>query len=536
MKRFLLFVLAVIMLAMPLVGCSSPQNAASGDQSGTLQTGANSNEQSGSAGVGIVGNGQGNSSGDDSAVTGTIKNTGGIFFRPGTAGTGDVTPYYYNGQYYLFFLHSTNFRWCFVTTKDFVTYSDVTVLRDFGGTGTVLNVDGIWHIFASKTENGEEVIHHYEGEDITSLRDTFNNVRSDGNLYASFAWRDPYVYFDDSIGKYRMLVTTNANDSDTVLRDGAVANLVSDDLYNWVNNGTFFDSGYYSGACECPDTFKMGDWYYLVYSDCSYGKRTYYVKSQNPDGPWQVPENDTFDSLLFYAAKTVSNGTDRYVIGWAGDRSQYTMALNDDGTLIDPDFATVKYAGNMVVHKLVQLSNGDLSVVPVNAVVSSFNTSVSNELKPATGSWQTGRDYAKTTAENGFASVLMQKLPEQFVLTFKLKTNAKQVGIALQVDDSFSGKGYYYTFDRQYSRLKQTSGILSGVAGYYFPYETELERPLHMEPDKIYDVTVVADGEIAVIYVNGECALTTRMTQSGLSLGLFCYAGSAEFTDIVMKK
>ena len=93
MKRFLLFVLAVIMLAMPLVGCSSPQNAASGDQSGTLQTGANSNEQSGSAGVGIVGNGQGNSSGDDSAVTGTIKNTGGIFFRPGTAGTGDVTPY-----------------------------------------------------------------------------------------------------------------------------------------------------------------------------------------------------------------------------------------------------------------------------------------------------------------------------------------------------------------------------------------------------------------------------------------------------------
>ena len=84
--------------------------------------------------------------------------------------------------------------------------------------------------------------------------------------------------------------------------------------------------------------------------------------------------------------------------------------------------------------------------------------------------------------------------------------------------------------------MKQTSGVLSGVAGYYFPYETELERPLHMEPDKIYDVTVVADGEIAVIYVNGECALTTRMTQSGLSLGLFCYAGSAEFTDIVMKK
>lgn len=526
MKKILLITLVAIMIVMPMFGCDS----ANAEQTNPPKK--EGTEQSNSAGVGVVGNGER----DDTEITGTIKNTGGIFFRPENAGTGDVTPYYYDGQYYLFFLHSTNFRWCFVTTTDFVTYSDVTVLRDFGGTGTVLNVDGVWHIFASKTENGEEVIHHYEGEDITALRDTFKNIRSDGNLYAAFAWRDPYVYFDESIGKYRMLVTTNANDSDTVLRDGAVANLVSEDLYTWVNNGTFFDSGYYSGACECPDTFKIGNWYYLVYSNCSYGKRTYYVKSQNPEGPWQIPDNDTFDSLLFYAAKTVSNGTDRYVIGWAGDRSQHTMALDADGALIDPDFATVKYAGSMVVHKLVQKSNGDLAVAPVDAVKKSFQTSVSNQFKPAVGAWTTGRDSAKVTAENSFAALYMQTLPEQYVLTFKLKTNAKQAGIALNVDDSFSGKGYYFTFDRQYSRLKQTSGILSGVAGYYFPYETELERPLDIQANKTYDVTVVADGQIAVIYVDGEIALTTRMNQTGLGLGLFCYGGSAEFTDIVMKK
>ncbi len=530
MKRFFVFVITVCMLAVSLWGCALKTPGTSGEP------GTNANGQDSNAGIGTNGNGGGAPSGDDIVEGSSIKNTGGIFFRPEAAGTGDVTPYYYDGQYYLFFLHSTNYRWCFVTTKDFVTYSDITVLRDFGGTGTVLNVNGVWHIFASRTENGEEVIHHYEGEDITALRDTFKNVRSDGNLYTSYAWRDPYVYFDDSIGKYRMLVTTNANDSDPVARDGAVAYLTSDDLYTWVIGGTFFDSGYYSGSCECPDAFKMGDWYYLVYSDCSYGKRTYYVKSQNPEGPWQIPDNDTFDSLLFYAAKTVSDGTDRYVIGWAGDRSDDTMALNDDGTLVDPDFATVKYAGNMVVHKIVQLSNGDLSVEPVEAVVESFGTSVSNQLQPAVGTWQTGGDYARTTAQNEYAALKMQTLPERFVLTFKLKTDAKQAGIALQIDDSFSGKGYYFIFDRQYSRLKQTSGILSGVAGYYFPYETELERPLKVEANKTYDVTVVADGEIAVIYVNGECALTTRMTQSGLSLGLFCYAGSAEFTDIVMKK
>ena len=61
-------------------------------------------------------------------------------------------------------------------------------------------------------------------------------------------------------------------------------------------------------------------------------------------------------------------------------------------------------------------------------------------------------------------------------------------------------------------------------------------KPLDIQANKTYDVTVVADGQIAVIYVDGEIALTTRMTQTGLGLGLFCYGGSAEFTDIVMKK
>lgn len=469
--------------------------------------------------------------------TGPIALEGRCFFRPAEAGTGDIIPIYYDGLYYIFFLHSTNHKWCYVTTSDFVTYSEVVPLRIFGGTGDVLCVDGTWHIFAALSDAGHEVIHHYTGSAINELRDTYKTVSPDGTTFAMSAWRDPRVWYDEEIGKYRMLVCADILDGNCVNRNGAVAFLTSDDLENWTVTGESFSPGFYSGSCECPDFFKIGDWYYLVYSDCSYGKRTYYAKAKSLDGPWEIPDNDTFDSLFFYAAKTVSNGTDRYILGWAGDRSDHTMALDKTGDLTDPDFATIKYAGNAIIHKLVQLPNGDLSVAPVDEIVASYAAPVSNTMIPLVGDWQTTENSASISSDYGFSSLLMQNLPDNFVLRFQMKCDAKQAGIALNVDSTYCEKGYYFVFDRQYSRVRQVSGLLSGIAGYYFPYESELERPLQFEAGKTYDVTLICEGQIAVLYVNGECALTTRMmADTRLALGLFCYAGSAEFSDIVMTK
>ena len=465
-----------------------------------------------------------------------IENAGGVFFRPADGAVGDVTPIYSDGTYYLFFLHSTLQRWCYVTTTDFVHYSEVKVLRDFGGTGDVLCVDGTWHLFASLRENGTEVIHHYSGKSIDSLQDTGQNLVSDGETFVTDAWRDPRVWYDETIGKYRMLVCTNLKNGSGTGRHGALASLTSADLSQWVQEGVYYSSGYFTGSYECPDHFKVGNWYYLVFSDCSYGKQTYYVKSKSPNGPWQIPEDDTFDSLFFYAAKTVSNGTDRYVIGWAGDRTGSLYSLNADGTLTNSDFAGIGYAGNMIVHRLVQQENGDLAAVPVTQVTEYFQTPVANTFQSGTGNWTTGADWASAASEDTFAAILMQELPESFLLSFDLKTDAKQAGIALNVDASFEGNGYYFALDRQYSRLRQISGALSQVAGYYFPYASELERPVAVDTGKTYHITAVVDGQIAVLYVDGECALTTRMTErTRRNLGLFCYAGSAEFTNVCMK-
>lgn len=42
-------------------------------------------------------------------------------------------------------------------------------------------------------------------------------------------------------------------------------------------------------ANECPDFFKMGDWYYLVFSNYTDGFCTYYRMSRSPKGPWITP-------------------------------------------------------------------------------------------------------------------------------------------------------------------------------------------------------------------------------------------------------
>ena len=56
-------------------------------------------------------------------------------------------------------------------------------------------------------------------------------------------------------------------------------------------------------AFECPDLFKMGDWYYLVFSSYADRYQTLYRKSRSLNGPWETPEIDTFDTRAFLCSK-----------------------------------------------------------------------------------------------------------------------------------------------------------------------------------------------------------------------------------------
>lgn len=105
-------------------------------------------------------------------------------------------------------------------------------------------------------------------------------------------------------------------------RNGCVALCVSDDLAHWEYRRPLYALRTHQGAYECPDFFKMGDWYYLVYSSYTDGFSTYYRMSRFPKGPWLKPRVDTFDGRAFYAAKTGTDGKDRFIYGWNPTRGE----------------------------------------------------------------------------------------------------------------------------------------------------------------------------------------------------------------------
>jgi len=458
----------------------------------------------------------------------------GVFYKPETGYCGDVTPIYANGRYYVFFLHSTLCKWCLTETTDFVNFTPYKVLQDFGGTGDVIYADGMYHLFASKESNGSQVIWHYVSTDLYNWTFARSTLPSDGQEFVTWAWRDPRVFWNEDAQEYWMLVTTNQNDGDSVNRNGCLALCASDDLYNWEYRGVFYAPGRFEGSFECPDLFKMGDWYYLVYSNASESKRTYYVKSKTLDGDWISPDVDTFDSMDFYAAKTASDGTERYLFGWSGQKTDSVLGLGSDGSLTRDEYATIGYAGNMIVHRLVQADNGDLWVAAPQTVCDSFDQRLPESFAVLSGDWETADGTYTASASGRMAAALMRQLPDSYLLTLTLKTDAKQAGIALQANGEFAQQGSYFYLDRGYNALIYLSGPrFSGGYGYYFPFDFERLRPIAVNGKTEYRFTVLHDDDLTVVYVNDRAALTVR-TAAGEegALGLWCFGGDATFSDV----
>ena len=70
-----------------------------------------------------------------------------IFYTSPNGAGGDIIPFYDNGEYRLFFLGK---GWTCVSTKDHLHFHDEYKTGIYGGTGSVLKVDGVYHMFYCK--------------------------------------------------------------------------------------------------------------------------------------------------------------------------------------------------------------------------------------------------------------------------------------------------------------------------------------------------------------------------------------------------
>lgn len=467
-----------------------------------------------------------------------------FFFTPEDAKSGDLIPFYDadNEQFVNYYLKLWNpgapneadkLRWIQITTEDHRNFEEKPI-NIHGGTGTVVEQDGKYHLFYCTFDKNPPAqwVRHAVSDDLTHWEDIpEDRFGPDGDIYKMTDWRDPFVFWNENAKQWWMLVAARENANTE--RNGCVGLCVSDDLTHWDYREPLYSPHSHHAANECADLFQMGDWYYLVYSNYCDGFGTYYRMSRSPEGPWIRPAIDTFDGRAFYAGKTVSDGENRYIYGWNPTRGENKWNF-DPTEDYGKDYTCWNWGGSIVVHKLVQHEDGTLGVEPIDSLKEQKGTKVTPDFEPLDGEWKVEEGTAEISTDS-YAAVLTGKLPKQGIVRAKIsyEGNPVRFGMALQVDESFS-TGYYLMFQPNQQRIEFRSGLRSSErGGQLFPYATEMERPVPLEPGKTYDLDLYIDDSIGLLYINNDIAFGFRMyNEQERSLGWFVENGTLKVWDV----
>lgn len=468
----------------------------------------------------------------------------GLFYTPEFAKTGDVIPFYNEEtrRFEGYYLKNWNpdapkdkivHGWHRIVTTDNRSFKEEPVHID-GGTGSVIRVNGTYHMFycTFDSEPAAQWARHAVSSDLIHWTDIpEEKFGPDGVIYRTSDWRDPFVFWNEEAKEWWMLLAARENAATE--RNGCVALCTSGDLSHWSYQRPLYSPHEKLSAYECPDFFRMGDWYYLVYSNYTDGFQTYYRMSRSPQGPWIRPSVDTFDGRAFYAAKTMWDGKNRYLYGWNPTRGENYWGFDPEKDY-GRDYKTYNWGGSIVAHRLHQHEDGTLGAGPSEGLESAFSKFETPEIRALTGEWKKTEDKVICDSCGEYSAALSQQLPAQCVIRARISYSGSPsgFGLALHVDEKFDF-GYYLIFQPERGRIEFRSGLrMYEQGGQMFPYAVELERPIRLEPDREYQLELFIDGTAAVLYVDQDTALGFRMYQySGRHLGWFVADGSIEVKD-----
>lgn len=468
---------------------------------------------------------------------------GRVFFQPPEGWVGDVIPFAREGELNLFYLHERReipkpgTSWSLAVTRDLMTVEDRgTALphgtdddADFNAyTGSVVrDASGTHHLFytghnpAIRGADGTplQVVMHATGDgDLTSWTKHPEHTFGAPAGYESGDWRDPFVFFDERRGLWRMLITARRSDGPE-RRRGVIAQYESSDLLTWKEAAPFWDPRRYV-AHECPEVFSIGDWWYLVYSEFSDAFATRYRMARSPEGPWITPERDTLDGRAYYAAKSAAWGDRRIFAGWIAGREGDT----DDGAW--------QWAGTLSLLEAGQNADGTLAFAPPAEILDSFDEEVSAGLGPT----------ALSAPDGHRCAVGAGTLPEQYLLRAEFTVTADTAEYGLLLHASADGdRGYVIRLEPRRGRMvldrwpRRRTGEAQWQISGDVPHLIELERPADLSAGR-HTVEVLAEGDLAVIVLDRQVCLSTRLYDlRGGRAGFFVTDGTAELRGLSLR-
>lgn len=469
-----------------------------------------------------------------------------MFFRPAGAWVGDVVPWAEEGTAYLFYLHerrswpATGMPWHLITTRDNVAFTDHGERLASGGRAA-----SDWNIYTGSIVVDGSGTHHvfYTGQNPARLGDDGRPLQlvmhatSDDGMrtwnrhpehtfgapaeYESGDWRDPYVLWDDEAGLWRMLIAAR-HGSGPDRRRGTIAQCVSDDLQTWTPVAPFYDPRRYI-AHECPEVFKIGEWWYLVYSEFSDAFVTRYRMARSLSGPWIAPDFDTLDGRAFYAAKSLELDGRRFFYGWIASRE----GDRDDGAW--------QWAGSLSVVEAIPRADGTLDFQVPRERLAAFDADLDVAVR--------GLEGARLVSPDSYSAIVgSTMLPADCHIhaELELEADAGEVGLLLRTSDD-GDTGYVLRLEPRRQRVvfdrwpRATTGTEQWQISGDVPFLLELERPLRLEPG-VHVIDIVLEGDICVVNIDGSVMLSTRIYDHTKGrLGFFVSDGTATLTHIAVK-
>lgn len=472
-----------------------------------------------------------------------------VHWRPTDGCVGDVIPFSHAGRIWLYYLldrrpddpaaEDTGMPWALVSTTDFVHYTDHGVVLEAGGrdaedfdcyTGSVIATDGKLHLFYTghnprrRTEQGDDqvICHAISSGDPTKWIKhpelTFGAVPG----YRRSDWRDPYVYRVSSDQPWQMILAARTVDGPD-RRSGVVARLTSTDLMHWTIHEPLWRPHRYLTQ-ECPDMFRWGEWWYLIYSEFTDSFQTRYRIARTPEGPWLAPERDTIDGRAFYAAKSVGHSGRRFVIGWIATKQG------------ESDSGPWQWGGNLAALEARQERDGTLAFTLPAEVVNSFDSRPVN-LTPLDGA------AAEPGAGAGdrYSCWMAGALPDRCLITAAVDVAWATQSFGLLLHATADGEeATVLRLEPTRNRIvvdrwpRRRFGLEQWQASGDVPHEVELERPCPLPPGR-HTLRVLLDDSSCQVVVDDRVALSLRTyDRPGDQLGLFVTDGTIAVREFVI--
>lgn len=453
------------------------------------------------------------------------------YYTPSVGRVGDPMPFYDSKtqEFKVMYLQEfdNNDSYCYhpfwgVSTKDGANYESLGEILPTGkssleqdaalGTGCCVynEADGLYYIFYTghnpKSINAEVVMRATSTDFKTWTKDNSWAIYGSDYGYSSSDFRDPQVFKGDD-GLYHMIISSKLK----------FAEFTSSDLKTWKHAGVF-STMIWDRMLECPDIFKMGDYWYMIYSEAyraSWSRKVKYMMAKSLDelkkcfneGPkWPNDGREgVLDTRAFYAGKTASNGTDRYIWGWCPYRTGST--IYDKNVNVGAG-GEPNWSGALVCHKLIQHADGTLSCGEVPAIKEKYTKTHELKVMDSKGATMTA-DGGTLTGDDAY--VLYNRLGTHNHISFTVTTqgNTDKFGISL-VRGTDSKKYYSMVVNPENESTRKINfeeqgeegkGFVEGIDGYPF------SRP----SDNTYKIDIYTDNSVMVMYVNGNVCYTNRI-------------------------